>query len=414
MAQLVAAPHAETSIEKILTSPTTLLRLKEVLQQSVSAERFARVVLNVIRRTPKLLLCTQESLFGSILVLARWGLEPGTDALAEAFLVPYKDECQPQASYRGLVKMVRRAAGNIPIWAEVVKEGDKFDYVLGDDPYIRHKPSDDPDREEKRTTHAYAVAKLSSEEKQSVVMTRAQLDRIKNMSAAVKYKKTDSPWFTNPDEMDKKTVTRRLTKGLPMKMEEAAPVEEDTEIDIGRTVVDVPKIAEKSRLGALAEKVNGTQGHEGLKTLNVPPADDGMSVVNTPERETVPVNGQQKPAEAPKQTTSPPPAASMARLVEKRIRVTETGTKAAETKGLKKYVITAEWDGGNGVLTSMQPEHGKLAQEAMDTGMLLDALWEETGEIRMLAKLTRTDEPKDESFRSSPQPTSAAGPINVG
>lgn len=109
-----------------------------------------------------------------------------------------------------------------------------------------------------------------------------------------------------------------------------------------------------------------------------------------------------------------PPPSSTARLVEKRIKVTETGTKPAETKGLKKFVITAEWDGGKGVLTSMQAEHAKLAQEAMDTGMLLDALWEETGEIRMLAKLTRTDEPKDESFRSSPQPTSAAGPINVG
>lgn len=301
------APQEGGNIEKILTSPTTMLRLKEVLQKSVSVERFARVVLNVIRRTPKLLQCKQESLFGSILVLARWGLEPGTDSLAEAFLVPYKDECQPQASYRGLVKMVRRAAGNIPIWAEVVKEGDFFDYALGDSPYIHHKPSDDPDREERTTTHAYAVAKFSENEKQSVVMTRAQLDRIKNMSAAVKYKKLDSPWFTNPDEMDKKTVLRRLTKGLPMKMEDAAPIEEDTTIDIDKAVIDMPRLTERVRPAPLAQKVSETFDAP-TNGNGAPPAAETPAPAPAPAEESPSVADVAPPATAGPEPTPQAPA----------------------------------------------------------------------------------------------------------
>ena len=258
MTQLVTQQQAALTVEQLLTSPSTLSRLREVLQKSISVERFARVTLNVIRRNPKLLQCRQESLFGSILTLARWGLEPGSDSLAEAYLIPYKDECQPQASYRGLVKMVRRATGNIPVYAEVVKEGDRFDYQLGDEPSIRHTPSDDPERDDKKTTHAYAVARLSPDEKQTVVMSRAAMDRIKQRSPAVKFQKLDSPWFTDTDEMYKKTVTRRLTKGLPMRMEEASAVEEDTELEIaggnGMKMLDMPAAPEKSRLAKLAAR----------------------------------------------------------------------------------------------------------------------------------------------------------------
>jgi hypothetical protein len=95
------------------------------------------------------------------------------------------------------------------------------------------------------------------------------------------------------------------------------------------------------------------------------------------------------------------------------VQVVETGTKAADGSGSKRYVITAEWDGGKGVLTSTKPDHAKLSQEAADTGMLLDATWEESAGVLILSKLARTDEPKDESFKSPP-PTSSTGQIDLG
>lgn len=115
-----------------------------------------------------------------------------------------------------------------------------------------------------------------------------------------------------------------------------------------------------------------------------------------------------KPTSDTKTPPPPPPPPPAPTLIERRIKVLETGTRAAGKKGPRQYVITAEWDGGNGVLTSTAQEHAKLSQEAADTGMLLNAGWQETDGVRVLVKLTRTDEPKDEAPRGPAQ-----GPIDL-
>ena len=50
--------------------------IEMALPKHVSADRMVRVCLTMLRNTPKLALCTRESLLGSIIELAQLGLDP--------------------------------------------------------------------------------------------------------------------------------------------------------------------------------------------------------------------------------------------------------------------------------------------------------------------------------------------------
>ena len=69
----------------------------------------------------------------------------------------------------------------------------------------------------------YAEAVMKSGEKQSAVMTKAEVEGIRNRSRAGK----SGPWVTDFAEMAKKTVVRRLSKMLPLSSEIFRHVERD-------------------------------------------------------------------------------------------------------------------------------------------------------------------------------------------
>ena len=110
----------------------------------------------------------------------------------------------------GIRKKVRNS-GEIATWdAQVVHERDQFEYELGDQPFIKHKPHMGADPGP--VIAAYSVATLKSGEKSREVMTRAELEKVHEASKA----KTSGPWIDWFDEMCRKTVAKRHAKVLPM------------------------------------------------------------------------------------------------------------------------------------------------------------------------------------------------------
>jgi recombination protein RecT len=79
-----------------------------------------------------------------------------------------------------------------------------------DSPFIKHKPSLDPDPGQ--VVAAYSVATLKSGEKSREVMTVAQINKVRAISKA----KDSGPWVAHYAEMCRKTVARRHSKVLPM------------------------------------------------------------------------------------------------------------------------------------------------------------------------------------------------------
>lgn len=190
-------------------------QIEAALPEGMKVERLERITLNVLRENPNLLTCDRMSLLGAVMQCAVTGLEPGP--LGHAYLVPFKGKVQWIPGYRGLIELAHRSGAVKEIYAEVVRPGDKFKFSKGTDPYIEHVPDLEVDVSEPIVA-AYAVAKLRGGGIQFEVMSRSQIERIRDEKSAATSKR--SPWYTDFNEMAKKTVFRRLSKWIPVSLEQ--------------------------------------------------------------------------------------------------------------------------------------------------------------------------------------------------
>lgn len=146
--------------------------IARALPRHLNPDRMARIALTTFRKNPKLGECDPRSVFAAVIQASQLGLEP--DTLGRSYLIPYEKntkqddgswkktiECQFVPGWKGLVDLTNRA-GNATTWTGAVFEGDKFDYALGDRPFVNHKPADEFD--EALLTHVYAVGRVKGAE----------------------------------------------------------------------------------------------------------------------------------------------------------------------------------------------------------------------------------------------------------
>jgi recombination protein RecT len=213
-------------------------KLAEVMPKHMSADRLMRIAIAACSRTPALLQCTPMSVLNAVMQGAQLGLEPG-GPLGDAYLVPYKDQCQFIPGYRGLISLARRSGQIQSIEAHVVHAKDKFTCRYGLDSKLEHEPdwSEDPGP----VVAVYAVAKLKDGGTQCEVMTKTQVDKIRARSKA----SGSGPWVSDYEEMARKTVVRRLCKYLPLSVELAQALEADSSAeDDSATFVSLPPTEE--------------------------------------------------------------------------------------------------------------------------------------------------------------------------
>lgn len=221
--QLSAAVEGPQQLRKVIASQWKTIA--SVLPSHFTEERFGALVISAAHKTPKLFKCTGLSILNAMHQAASIGLEINA-ATGEAYLIPYGSNAQLVPGYKGLVKLAIQSREVRAIEARLVYEGEKnFAVHYGSDSRIEHQPDFDVERNPSKVTYAYAVAKLPSGATTFEVMTRKQLDAIRSRSASVKAGQKDSPWFTDEEEMMRKTVTRRLCKYLPMSPQLAQAVE---------------------------------------------------------------------------------------------------------------------------------------------------------------------------------------------
>lgn len=186
-----------------------------------TAERLVQVAMICVFKTPKLQDCVPESMITSVMTSASLGLDL-TPSMGEAYLIPRWNkqagclEAQFQVGYRGLAKLARQAGGVNYIQSELVREKDKFEAIRDPDWRIRHEPVFGGDGG--NITHIYAVAKLATGEYQLAVMTTEEIEAIRLRSQYP----DSGPWASDWSEMGKKTVIKRLCKGLPNNADPAA------------------------------------------------------------------------------------------------------------------------------------------------------------------------------------------------
>lgn len=220
-----AKENAIASVRAMLQGDAMKSQLANALPKHMTPERLTRIAVTATQRTPALLDCTPQSLAMSVIQCAELGIEP--NLIGEAYLIPYGKQCTMIPGYKGLMKIARNSGEILSIEARAVYEGDDFSFKYGSTQFIEHIPngaiSDD------KITHFYALAKLKNGETQFEVMTKSQVDAVRNSSKAGKF----GPWKDHYAEMGRKTVVRRLCKYLPASVELAKAVTYDENADAG-------------------------------------------------------------------------------------------------------------------------------------------------------------------------------------
>lgn len=216
--------------------------IKRALPSVLTPERFTRMALNALSNTPKLAECSQMSFIAALMNSAQLGLEPNTP-LGQCYLIPFKNnktkqlECQFQIGYKGMIDLVYRNDSVQTIQAQTVYANDEFQYELGLNPKLHHKPAIN-DRGEPVAFYAYF--KLENGGFGFEVMSRDDIIEYAN-----KYSQginsSYSPWKNNFEDMAKKTVIKRVLKYAPLKADDARAIATDgtvkTEIGIDMTEI---------------------------------------------------------------------------------------------------------------------------------------------------------------------------------
>lgn len=195
-------------------------QITKALPSAITPERFTRICMTAVTQNPDLGLCTPQSFAGAMLTAAQLGLEPNTP-LGQAYLIPYNNgrtgtkECQFQIGYRGLIELAHRSGDLQSIEAHIVYENDEFEYELGLDPVLKHKPAME---NRGNIEWVYAVYKLKSGGFGFEVMSVEDINKHRDKYSQAA-RRGFSPWNDNWEEMAKKTVIKRVLKYAPMKSE---------------------------------------------------------------------------------------------------------------------------------------------------------------------------------------------------
>jgi len=194
--------NKQLTIKDRLSSDAFRCEIAKALPEHLTPERFIRVALTALNRVPKLQQCTQMSLFRCMLDCSALGLEPDG---RRAYLIPYGKECTLIISYMGLIELCKRNGYVSNVYAALVYENDFFEYDLGTERQITHKPVL-KDRGE--VLGGYSVVSFKNGERDFEFMSVEEINAIRDRSKAGQ----SGPWMTDWGEMAKKTTIRRLLK----------------------------------------------------------------------------------------------------------------------------------------------------------------------------------------------------------
>jgi recombination protein RecT len=197
------------ALEKV-ASAEFAKRLENALPEGVSVKRFQSIAATAIRANPEVIV-HPDSLYTSLVRCAQDGLFPDG---REAALVVFNTKAGKRVQYMPMITGLRKrlAEHGFDLTAYVVYENDTFDYALGADPWVEHKPPKlGADRG--KPIGAYAVAKnFATKTKYIDVMDVPSIEKVRKVSRAA----NNGPWVDWWDEQARKTVARRLVKTLPL------------------------------------------------------------------------------------------------------------------------------------------------------------------------------------------------------
>lgn len=212
--------------------------LKDLLPKGWTVQKFQAVVVSAVADNMDLLDCDRASLIKSCLQAAELGLSLNK-SMGEADILKVwngrtkKNDAQFRPRYKGLMKLAMQGGEVLKIESRIVYANDLFEVEEGIEPRIIHKHGLGNRGD---MIGAYCVWKLRNGESQFEVMSKEEIEAIRDRSSSKNREgKIVGPWMTDPAEMWRKTVVRRATKYMPLSTEAARAVHID---NIAEGIID--------------------------------------------------------------------------------------------------------------------------------------------------------------------------------
>ena len=218
---LVSNTNKQKTFQDLLISMKGQIEM--AIPKHMTSDRMLRIALTAYNSNPKLKECDSMSILAAVMNSAQLGLEPNTP-LGQAYIIPYGKKANFQIGYQGLIDLANRTKSFREISAHCVYQEDFFEYELGMDQKLIHKPAKLQTGE---PIFYYARFKTVSDGQGFEVMSRDAVTRhAKKFSKAFDY----GPWKSDFDAMAMKTVLIKVLKFAPKAIELANAISEDNSV----------------------------------------------------------------------------------------------------------------------------------------------------------------------------------------
>ena len=213
-------------------------QIAEALPTHIPPERFLRLLLNEMRKTPDLQRCTPESVVGAMLTASSLGLEFGPNG--ECFMIPFENkrydrelrqdvkvmEAEFVPGYKGIAKLFWQHPLAARLSAEYVCERDAFEFDKGLRPYLHHTPAKG---DRGPVVAFYAIVGLQGREPWFDVFTPEQIKSLRNGAVGPKGKIKDPERW-----LERKTALLQVMKLAPKssQLQAAIAVDERSGADL--------------------------------------------------------------------------------------------------------------------------------------------------------------------------------------
>lgn len=244
-------------------------RLKNLAGDDETARKIFLMAINTASKNPMLLQCDFQSFANCILTSCELKLYPGP--MQECAYVPFmnnksgKMEAQFMPMYAGLVKLAYNSGFVRDIQSSVVYEKDLFEFELGTNKFLKHKPfiGRYEDRGQRKCVYGIINTTFGSH------IVVKSMEFVENIQARSKAAKTSfSPWNTTEDDYDAmccKTLFKQAAKFIPKSIELQSAIDSDNRTDgaIEITQNDKPLVdISESVKAALPEKIENAVKQE--------------------------------------------------------------------------------------------------------------------------------------------------------
>lgn len=204
--------NALQEVKTALNAVEIKTRFNDIL--GAKAPQFMASITNVVANSEYLQKCDPASIMSAAFIAASLDL-PVDPNLGRAYIIPYGKRAQFQIGYKGFVELAIRTGLYRDMNAVEIYEDEIVEYnpILGKLTFVNDFSKCSQRKEGKRDKIVgyYAYYELLAGFAKGLYMTKQEvIAHAERYSQAYKAKKMDSPWFTNFDEMAKKTVLKRL------------------------------------------------------------------------------------------------------------------------------------------------------------------------------------------------------------